>query len=492
MDTSSVTPEDRQASAAKAAIRAAYPFFWIPALAGIMLVSACSPRTMVEEAVAAPLVVPVNTAHLEHLSEDVVRGGDTLRIVHIYADAPTYAWVADDDEGAACVDDAARAAVFYLRQYAYTGDERARQNAKKLLAFVRYMQADNGLFYNFVWSSTLRINTQHENSVADEFSWWAARAVWALGEGARVLKESDPELASGYAAAVRRTYPYLDALLARHGETVAANGFTFPAWLVYESAGDATSELLLGLVGLHEAYPDATLQQRIDTFAAGLETMRLGDMQTLPYGGFASYSGGWHGWGNSQTMALAGAGRTREARLEADQFFSFLLTDGWLHSLDYATRSPRHFEQIAYAVRAMSVGLVRLYEQTNDTRYAVMAGLAASWLTGNNAAGTAMYDPATGRGYDGINDSTTVNYNSGAESTIEALMTILEVGRHEQATAWINVQAAPPGWDVQQGDTLRYRVFTAPEGRRIALVRNLARGTTDILEGDALSSFLQN
>ncbi|WP_243664207.1 hypothetical protein [Rhodothermus marinus] len=37
-------------------------------------------------------------------------------------------------------------------------------------------------------------------------------------------------------------------------------------------------------------------------------------------------------------------------------------------------------------------------------RYATMAGLAASWLTGNNEAGVAMYDPATGRGYDASQD----------------------------------------------------------------------------------------
>ena len=35
-----------------------------------------------------------------------------------------------------------------------------------------------------------------------------------------------------------------------------------------------------------------------------------------------------------------------------------------------------------------------------------------------------MYDPATGRCYDGINSPVDINRNSGAESTIEALLAL--------------------------------------------------------------------
>jgi hypothetical protein len=38
-----------------------------------------------------------------------------------------------------------------------------------------------------------------------------------------------------------------------------------------------------------------------------------------------------------------------------------------------------------------------------------------------------MYDPQTGRCFDGINDKENINKNSGAESTIEALLTLIEV-----------------------------------------------------------------
>ena len=62
-----------------------------------------------------------------------------------------------------------------------------------------------------------------------------------------------------------------------------------------------------------------------------------------------------------------------------------------------------------------------------------VAGIAAAWFFGNNPAGVAMYDPATGRTYDGINPgdpNNMVNRNSGAESTIHGLLTMLILDRN--------------------------------------------------------------
>lgn len=443
---------------------------------------------------APPAAVEVNLAHLDALGEDVEVGGTPYRIVHIYAEAPDYAWVADDDEGAACVDDVARAAVVYLRHYETTGDESARARAERLLRFVMYMQTEEGLFYNFVWDRTLAINRQHVNSRADAFEWWAARGVWAMGEGARVLKSVNPAFAEALVRRVQRTYPHLDRLLARYGETSQENGRTVPEWLVYGSAADATSELLLGLTALHAAYPDAELRTRIDRFAEGIERMRYGSMTTFPYGAHASWREGWHGWGNAQTMALVAAGRPASAVAEATSFYPRLLVDGWLHSIPFDDpEATRTFEQIAYAVRGVAVGLVRLYETTGEARYAVLAGVAASWFTGNNVAGAVMYDAATGRGYDGISGPSSVNRNAGAESTIEALFTILEVNRHPAARAWLAARGEAPVSLERDGVRYRYRVFTAGSGdaaRRVAVVMNLTAERLDVLEGAALDRFL--
>lgn len=435
-----------------------------------------------------------NLAHLNHLVEEVEQENTAYAIVHIYAEAPDYAWVADDDEGAAALDDAARAAVVYMRYFELTGDEASREKAQRLLRFVAYLQRDNGLFYNFVWTNALDINTEHVNSRADRFEWWAARGVWALGVGARVFKDTDPAFSEWCATHVRRTFPHLENLLTRYQQYTYPGGRTVPVWLVYETASDATSELLLGLVAFQEAYPDVDVDVMIERFAEGISKMQYGSMNAFPWAAHASFIDVWHGWGNSQTQALAEAGILESAIREAEHFYPRLLINGWRHSFPLANpEGGRTFEQIAYATRAVTVGLIRLYEATGDTRYAQMAGLAASWFTGNNVAGVPMYDPRTGRGYDGINSPTLVNTNAGAESTIEALFSILEVEQHPEALAWIDARGEAPVQVTKDGEDFLYRIFTVGEGEaeeRLALVMNLTQEQLLVLEGTALTTFL--
>jgi hypothetical protein len=69
------------------------------------------------------------------------------------------------------------------------------------------------------------------------------------------------------------------------------------------------------------------------------------------------------------------------------------------------------------------------YRITGKERYLELAKQAAGWLAGKNAAGKAMWEPATGRGFDGIINEGKINLNAGAESTIEALLALQEVGQ---------------------------------------------------------------
>lgn len=489
----------------------------------VLLLVACQTAQPVAElppgptATAQPLV---NLAHLDYLGQETVPtsgafAGDTLRIIHIYAEYPDYEWFPDDDEGAACVDDAARAAVVYLDRYRLTGDPAARRKAKQLVRFVQYMQREDGLFYNFVWDADLVINKEHENSVAEPFGWWASRAVWALGMSADVLADSDPDFAREAAEAALRGLPHAEKYLERYPETVMMEGYRLPAWLIAEHASDATSELTLGLAALRRAQQKGVLdasegvyvKRLADRFAEGMTLMQFGSMDTLPYGALASWVGTWHGWGNSQLQALSelavlpsqDRGRLlTSARREADHFLPRLLVDGWLHSFDLQTGEAREFEQIAYATRVVTLGLLRLHEATGEARYAQMAGLAASWFTGNNVAGATMYDRAFGRGYDGIGSADFVNRNSGAESTIEALYVMQEIDLVPEAKAWLYARGGEPMETTADGARLRYRIFGAPAmdgapARRVALVMDLTNERTRIVtcgarDADCLSS----
>ncbi len=123
----------------------------------------------------------INTAHLDSLYEEINVDNKKIGIIHIYSEYPDYKWVGDTDEGIACIDDAARAAVFYLDHYKFYGNESSLIKAKKLLEFIMHMQADNGFFYNFIFDD-YSINRDHKNSI-NEPSWWSWRAMWALSNG---------------------------------------------------------------------------------------------------------------------------------------------------------------------------------------------------------------------------------------------------------------------------------------------------------------------
>ena len=80
---------------------------------------------------------------------------------------------------------------------------------------------------------------------------------------------------------------------------------------------------------------------------------------------------------------------------------------------------------------------LELYNQTGEKRFAEQAGKLAAWFTGENVTHQAIYDQETGRCYDGINSADKINLNSGAESTIEALFTLIEIERNSIARDYL-------------------------------------------------------
>ena len=456
----------------------------------VMLTTACSPSQTGQDEPASDNTI-VNLDHLDSLGELVTHNGEMVRLIHIYAEAPDYHWVGDPNEGVSCVDDVARSAVVYLRHFEITGDEESAEKAVQLLRFILNMQTEEGTYYNFVLSNALDINTTHQNSIANEMNWWAGRAVWALGTGARVLAQYDPAFAQVCLESVDRALPRINDFLETYPETQTLNGYPMPTWLISGTASDASSELLLGLVAADKATSHGNYKDAISKISEGMALMQYGNLSEAPYGAHISWEGGWHGWGNSQTMALAEAGNTESARYEADHFYPWLLVNGWLHSFELEDPSNRrYFEQIAYAVRPVSVGLLRLYESTGNETYAVMAGLAASWFTGNNVTGQPMYDPENGYGFDGINDENTINRNSGAESTIEALLTILEVEQHPVANKWMYAKGGSPAEVEKDGMSYLYRVFSVDRNgvaENIAVVLNLTDAVATLMNETELN-----
>jgi hypothetical protein len=92
--------------------------------------------------------------------------------------------------------------------------------------------------------------------------------------------------------------------------------------------------------------------------------------------------------------------------------------NGWLPT-------PIDRTQIAYGVDARLQGLLAVANAANLPGLRQVATFVAAWYFGANRAGEPMYDPATGRTYDGISADGVINRNSGAESTIHGLLSML-------------------------------------------------------------------
>ena len=86
--------------------------------------------------------------------------------------------------------------------------------------------------------------------------------------------------------------------------------------------------------------------------------------------------------------------------------------------------APVDTSQIAYGADARVQGLLAVGAATRRPGIRQLAGIAAGWFFGQNAAAVPVYDPSTGVTRDGIAGDGTVNLNSGAESTIHGLLTM--------------------------------------------------------------------
>ncbi len=416
-----------------------------------------------QSASADPLV---NFDHLRFLTQPVTVAGHDMALVHIYSEYPKYVWVDAAGEGISAVDDVARAAVAYLRQYERTHDPLILDDARRCLEFVRYMQASDGEFYNFVTDSAGTIN-KTGNTSYKSLTWWAMRGLWALGEGVRVFDPLDHAFADDLASSYQVTESAIAKLLGNYGQMNMLHGFKIPAWLPNDAA-DSSAIGVLGMVAYYQARPNPQTAEIMGKIADGIAAYRLGDDNTYPFGMHPVADrapGNWHAWGSHMVEALAVAGQTLKrtdwivsAAADADSFSLRQLAFEPFNTMGVV---PNRLGQIAYGTNMLVQGFVALYRATGQARYAHYAGLAASWLFGNNMAGVQMYDPASGRVFDGIQGPVAwqVNKNSGAESTIEGLLSLMAVADLPPALPYLNVKPV---------DAARWHIYEAEAGQQIS------------------------
>lgn len=354
-------------------------------------------------------------------------------------DAVTGYWT----QGAYNADDIARAAIVFLRDWKASGETQSRDEARDVLRSLAFLQTTTGPNAGRVVLWQQEDGTLNPSAIPVELpdpsdsaeSYWLARSVWAFGEGYAAFRREDAEFAKFL---LTRLHLCLDALgkesLSRAGQWVRSDGRKLPAWLIAGGA-DATAEAMLGLAAAAEA-GDSRSRGALQTYGEGVAAMSTDPSKGWPFGAVLPWTGSlgfWHAWGAAAPEALARAGsllRRRDwsasAIADAGRFTPQVLASGGPHN----AWAPLPAEaQIAYGAHGRVAGALQAAAVGGEGLRA-LAGLAAGWFFGANTAGIPVYDPATGVTFDGVETDGRVNRNSGAESTIHGLLTMLLLDAH--------------------------------------------------------------
>ena len=91
------------------------------------------------------------------------------------------------------------------------------------------------------------------------------------------------------------------------------------------------------------------------------------------------------------------------------------------------------FDQQSIEVACMADACWRAFAITGDPAWTLGIDAAAGWFGGDNDTGLAMFDEASGGGYDGLHERA-VNLNQGAESTLAFVSTMQRVRSFASAT----------------------------------------------------------
>ena len=395
----------------------------------------------------------VNLNHLNDLYTPVTfPDGTPSAGIFIYSAYPDYHHVEATGEGFTCVDDVSRAVLVYLRSDQFATDTAMQSKTFHLIQFLLSMQAGNGYLYNFLQSGGT-INTTGVTSMATA-NWWSWRALQALTEAAPIIKNKNPALGANIDLSVKKLVSNIKSdLLNLPHTTEVVSGITVPQWLPAGSSTDQAATLILGLIPYCKDNTDTVIQNFLRKLADGILMMQEGNANQFPYSVFLSAQNQWHAYGSDQSFALLSLGEflndslySAKALDEIDHFYPWLIMNSFKSSISISYSNSQFqpilendYEQIAYGFRPMVFASIEAYAITGLPQYADMAGHLAAWFLGNNDASANMYDSTPGRCFDAISTGNQVNLNSGAESTIEALLTMQRVQKYPAVRAALNL-----------------------------------------------------
>jgi hypothetical protein len=250
--------------------------------------------------------------------------------------------------------------------------------------------------------------------------------------------------------AMERVLPSLLEICSNLGGPTEKEGITTPACASIVG-GDQIALMMIGLSNYYELKPTEEVRSKLLDFGKILESLQLGNEETFPFYASMSWQNIWHAWGNSQAYALLLVGKQLDnnsliqaGKREVDFFIPYFLEHRpsffrlSKNAETYEVVETSQFPQIAYNLRPMIYATLEAYSISKDERYKVQAITLGSWFSGANQANQAMYDPMSGRTFDGIIPGGEINQNSGAESSIEAILSLQSLAKYPEV--WMEVK----------------------------------------------------
>jgi hypothetical protein len=120
--------------------------------------------------------------------------------------------------------------------------------------------------------------------------------------------------------------------------------------------------------------------------------------------------------------ALAALGWLARLQTADAGHFAPIGNDGFYH----CNGQPARFDQQPIEAQAMLSACLAALNATGDGRWKQEARRSFEWFLGRNDLGVALYEPAGGGCYDGLQREG-VNINQGAESTLAFLLSLAEL-----------------------------------------------------------------
>jgi len=304
-------------------------------------------------------------------------------------------------DGGYCLDDVARALLVVCRQR--PAEPELDHIATGYLSFVLGAMTPDGRCRN-----RLDRDGRWEDQ-PDTGDWWG-RALWGLGAAAAHGPASiRATAASVFGRGVTQRSPYL------HAMAFAALG---AAEIIAADPGHAGArELLVDLVAMVDPTP-----------AAGLNSGQVWPwpLPRLTYADAAI----------AEALIAAGTALgdkavTAHGLALLDWLLATQTVNGRLSVTPVGGWGPgelrARFDQQPIEAAALADACARAFTCTGEQRWANGLQRAVSWFLGNNDTGVALYDPASGGGYDALTPQGR-NTNQGAESTL-ALISVLQHAR---------------------------------------------------------------